>query len=493
MIIRARAGLAEVTGQPQGAGFVCPLCLRVLSVDCATLAHAPADAVGGKPAAFLCKRCNSYLGTAFEPAAADQLEAVRVGSLGLPKVVRAGYKGGAKLVARASWETADGAPVALVLDSLGRQRAGIAYAQGQGSAESGLTITYREWAPHVAKLAYLSWAYIAMFATFGYSYVLSPATRILRNALVTGKPNALGLGYWLLRGDFAVGPPEPVAVLHREAPPPYFVGLGVQMGSVIVVTPSAFDETNEVYRTLDGLVSNGELNGLVPMPLTEWYPTLPSNDYLAHACEVWLGEPGSSPALVHTTYGEALAELRTSKAPAAKRDKRSREPAPKPIVPRLRTDLDSSSWETLARREVSAWWARVGGGRPLVLPGTDPGLIKELRRIAPPYLVAHVEEMHRLFATGSEWGPPTESAMGAADTAQVWAQVHGLTISDLHVSDEMIDESGLSQCWLFCTIGADPILIGPYYSAGVLLMAVEHRLEEWLAHQPTGTGDTGLS
>lgn len=39
----------------------------------ASLAHAPAEALGGRPVAFLCRSCNRFLGTAYEAALTEAI------------------------------------------------------------------------------------------------------------------------------------------------------------------------------------------------------------------------------------------------------------------------------------------------------------------------------------------------------------------------------------------------------------------------------------
>src|SRR5450759_5394646 len=63
----ARSGFLAVAGG-KNDGFCCPLCVRVLPQTCATVAHSPSKEVGGGGQTFLCKACNSFLGTAYEGA-----------------------------------------------------------------------------------------------------------------------------------------------------------------------------------------------------------------------------------------------------------------------------------------------------------------------------------------------------------------------------------------------------------------------------------------
>src|SRR5437773_6494113 len=78
----AAEGLRAVTGL-ETADFCCPLCARLLPSDCASVAHAPAKEVGGRPRAFLCKACNNFLGTAYESSADAMIEAARQAGAGV--------------------------------------------------------------------------------------------------------------------------------------------------------------------------------------------------------------------------------------------------------------------------------------------------------------------------------------------------------------------------------------------------------------------------
>jgi hypothetical protein len=174
-------GFREVVGR-EVRGFCCPLCTRELDEGCASVAHAPSEAIGGRPRTFLCRRCNSFLGTAFEASAIDAVR--RSSDPGSQEwTVRFGRKGGPMIVSRAVFETGDDGNPRVTLDPIGdlspyvledfeRHRHGPMMLQVRG--ESDLP----------TKLAFLSWAFLALFARFGYTYALARCSRLVRKALI---------------------------------------------------------------------------------------------------------------------------------------------------------------------------------------------------------------------------------------------------------------------------------------------------------------------
>jgi hypothetical protein len=77
--------------------------------------------------------------------------------------------------------------------------------------------------------------------------------------------------------------------------------------------------------------------------------------------------------------------------------------------------------------------------------------------------------------------------MSAIDVLLDWGETNSVSVTDLTVTDEMIDtERKIGQTWLWCRLDGEPLLIGPFYSARTFLAAVRPCLDDWLARRAAG-------
>ena len=438
--------------------------------------------MGGRPVAYLCKWCNSYLGATFEAAAVDLIER----GPGPPSIVRAGHPAGPKPYARATWGVAaDGSP-SLVLEPAG-SGADAAYATSHGP-DHRLTVSFREHSPHVVKLAYLAWAYLCLFAEFGYAFVLSPSTRITRLALVSGSDSRMGRAYWIRWGDLTMGTPQSVVLLGRGDSTSganwSFLSLGVRIGTVAVIVPPASDVDGETYLRADELMDDrSETDRMLPVPFWQWYGLSP-RDFLDAGCHLWRRTAGGLMPVVHSTPDLAAAALHEAQVPAFRPRQRRRAVATTPAVAPLPTTLGPTTWLGFAAQVLASWWGRQPASktRSLVLPGDGSSLIRVAAQIAPHYLVEHLRDIERIFGPAVAEDEDPRSSMTAMDVLLDWGKANSVSIGEVTITDEMIDtERNVGQTWMWCRLDGQPMLIGPFYTERTFLAAVRPCLDEWLA------------
>lgn len=281
LIHDARFGFA-IAARRSIAGFACPLCLRLLPDRCATFAHYPARAAGGRRKTLLCKRCNSFLGTTYEPHAVVMAARAASGEV-------AGYEiegfvirpqGGPRIrqTARVRLDQETGTYQFEVLPRRSRDRDIDAQLEQMRGRLDNPVIEFPLMDSEGARLGVLSWGYLALFALFGYPFVFSRGIAKLRRVLLQATSEYLGRSVVLGIGDGPrpFGPAEPVLLLHdigsddrRPVAGPF--AIGAKMGQHITVFPLADDTNAQVYEQLDGWsTAGGDLRHVIAdMPWSE--------------------------------------------------------------------------------------------------------------------------------------------------------------------------------------------------------------------------------
>lgn len=160
-------------------GFVCPLCIGDVPVSCATVAHAPAKAIGGRPVTHLCRQCNNTMNKRFEQKSYPFFTAMKRMTLQVPGehpapgqyLVRPHGGGGLDIV----FSHSD--PASTAAD---RIRA-LARA---GAVAGAFSVVETRPSPNIVKGAILSWVYLDIFRRLGYRAALSPLLDVPREHLL---------------------------------------------------------------------------------------------------------------------------------------------------------------------------------------------------------------------------------------------------------------------------------------------------------------------
>lgn len=500
MLAEAGRGFKEVVGRDV-SGFCCPLCLRELDLSCSSVAHAPAEALGGRPVAFLCRHCNSYLGTAFEASAIETARSAPVD--GRQRLtVRFGRQGGPMLARRAVIETdSDGVPH-LTLDGTDHVAAYV-LADFEDHRDGPMSLQFRGESGLKTKLAFLSWAFLALFARFGYSYVLAPCSRPVRDALIDGRPT-FGNAFFMRSGDLpskfrdmtigqtVIGDEHPDGGRGVD-----FVGLGVDFGGTVSVTvPQGYDPMGDLVRGVEGRVDAAgvlQARGAV-VPFDLLFEEATATSYLDRGQTFhFSNDDGSVMTIIGTSALDAESTLSRVRVPVSKRRGRRARSS-------IRSDWEASIRPVVAHLPAAGWGIGIGDdlAERLVAEGSELSFaaqVQDLARTVPaddfvtsadewlePHLASHVRDSYRLFVLAEnplDWPEPrnidvlerVRALMDAANAVDaVLASKSFVVAHDRHVSNHA----------LVVADGDRELVLGGYYSEATLLLAAEVLLSRWL-------------
>ena len=257
----ARSGFLAVSGVKTD-GFCCPLCIRVLPQTCATVAHSPSKEAGGDGQTFLCKACNSYLGTAYEAGAAGMLSRIREARAtgGSTHKIALAHRGGARIYTEAVL-SGDGAKHRV--EATSRRKATAAEKRFAKEAQGGAPLTMSFQAPgeENIKLAFLSWAYLLLSRRLGYVFVFGESGRMARRALLSGSVKSLSPAFFVIRGQLD-GVVEPVVsglLIRRHAGMNSPVAVACEIGNAFVALPLAEDPVGRYEHLVDYTTDGSQL------------------------------------------------------------------------------------------------------------------------------------------------------------------------------------------------------------------------------------------
>lgn len=494
-LARARRGFSRVTGRNL-VGFCCPLCLRLLPDSCASLAHAPARALGGRPVAFLCRACNGYLSRSFEAAAISSLAAIGAGSNRQELTVRFGPKGGPQLFHRALLETDGVGNQRLTLLPLGK----IPGALGEDMRKnrpSGFTMEFTFATNTAIRLAFMSWAFVGAFGRFGYSYALGRSSRLPRAALLD-QTATMDDHYLITYGPVVVPFPRPevslmLVQLEPEQPPLGLVALGVAFRPFAAVClPIADDPTGRRVIRLGAITDDTGIfdRPVVAVPFEAAFPESRAASQLGGACLYVLGESNGTATLVGTSPAEAAATLAGARAPnevTAARSRRRRASRGESVEDEidLPTGLSSSTWVEAALDDVLSRMQRDGT--------SDPQAVERLRHVARAdgpaammsavaseldgVLASHVTDAYRLFSLAQPvddipWSVAEDRMRRLGRALRLDLRVAGYS-SHAHDDRPIVVAH---SCRL--VVGDTDRVVGPYYTVRTLLLAIEGVLRQ---------------
>ena len=511
-LAKAATGFEAVVGRTP-KGFCCPVCLREMNPMCATIAHAPARSVGGRPVVFLCRDCNSSLGSQLEAAAATFSDWAHQDKTG-KRVVKArfGKADGPSAYFRATLSNEDIGRHAIRLEELGPVPDYVRDRLAPDGERRSLQL--HEPSPEHARLAFVSWAYLVLFAKFGYSYVLTAAADLVRMDLADGRASRLGLGVTVNRGRDTFPVPHGEVVLVSTAPfgpSPRFtlVGLGAQFDATLVTLPLAFDSTADRVRTIQTLAADdGSLQAhVVGIPLADLYAEAAASNYLDSVCRLVYGEGGRTLTLVGTTAQDSAAQLRAARPLSKWTSPRRVRPKPTKEWRRGLTDLPArlaiEDWSSWVAEDV-AWRLTASGAsddliglvKQLCLSSTPIQLGSSLKGLVPAHVSAHVDDARRVLLEGAR--PREVDPMGAANAISQLRLLRaklGLQASiNTEVFAEVIEEGSYAGVHALRMVVDDrQLVVGPYYSFRTLLLAVRFILPPWMEGAPAVSPSIGES
>ena len=263
---KANERLARLGGEVPPGNFVCPTCLRLLSVDVATEGHYPARSA---PAVqhrieVQCADCNNRIGATYESAGVDFIRFVRTVTMARPD------RAGPTLTRQAMVRSKDGS-VSVELMSRSRRRAGRHSRHAHTQLDRVLegSTTPREMAVSIsrptdeaAKRAMLAWSFLSLFYYAGYRYAASPGAEQVRR-LILDPSVPLPEGVLFTKGsiEMPLARPEPVVVVLRDEDRTVVeaIAMGVLWDRLVVVFPFANDRDDRAWRRVSQLLLFDEL------------------------------------------------------------------------------------------------------------------------------------------------------------------------------------------------------------------------------------------
>jgi hypothetical protein len=196
-------------GMDADGGYICPLCVQdfsrgALEANVLTLEHVPPKSIGGKAITLTCNQCNRQAGATTDVGMAHRHTAeeflrevgrvyvteAKMGDHILPVRVRLTSDGGLHVKARSKH-----------MDPR-RHEAWLAYVESEvGRADRTISFRAQEYRPQLAEVGDLRAAYLAAFAQWGYTFILSPALEQVRAQLE--QPNEAVLDSFICYSDDA--------------------------------------------------------------------------------------------------------------------------------------------------------------------------------------------------------------------------------------------------------------------------------------------------
>lgn len=476
----ARSGLLAISGI-RTDGFLCPLCVRILPETCATLAHAPSKEVGGSGQTFLCKACNSFLGTAYEAAADDYIGSIEdaKASGSVSQKISLRHRTGPRLYMDAVFSGTTDADRRIEAEPIRRNaEAERRFGDAKGPGEP-LFLSFRVPSEDHVKLAYLSWAFLLLFRRLGYAFVFSVSGRKARRALLTGTASDLSPAYFFSYGEFAgEASPTSTGLLVRAEPPDFDrfppVAIAAEIGSSVIALPLAEDPMDSYGKLLEYTADEGRL---LVLPFEVIYPDH-STAMPGIAAYRWQSEDGMLHRVLGGRRNELASDLASASAPPPSRPKvrgplRDNPDWPPPPLP-LPTRPWQASWRTTAIEYVSARGVAVAAS---ATEEDDDSWIADLE-LVDPVAARHVSDMRDLFLLGADPRRRTEprGVEVMRDLNRVASEVDGtarVVAGDFRLVDPAEDFSSLSARILR---GDEDLVVGPHYTYGTLLFAIRELL-----------------
>jgi hypothetical protein len=494
----ASRGFEAVVGR-RVSGFCCPLCAKELPLSCASVADCPAKAVGGRPLTFLCKRCNNFLGQEFESAAAMLLKSRVPGSPGVEVMrVKFGRKGGPQTYHRARVDHSPNGP-SLDMDALGKVTDYVKQA-AKDESRGPFILQFKGHNEGAAKLAFLSWAFLGLFAKFGYSYALGASARPVRAALLRNEKPTFGEFFFLTSGELTLPVPRPLAAIvckHAAAARQWHpISLGVALGNVTVSVPMSGDPDGDRIRALDAFGGPGTvLNAVVaPFPVERWWPRAAGDHSGTRCTYLFTMEDGSLLAAIDTPPQVATDTLAN---PLEARTEENREPRSwlrsdwTATVRALPTSVEPGRWASAVVQDLIERLGQLATDdlttRLQSLEGVAPDVLR--RSIAPRlpgYLVQHVDDQYRLLFLRERRAVADDEHPDVVghEALRMLRDAHVDRECDCGLTSTLLDlEMGAVQHTL-CVAGEKrELLVGPFYAARTLLAAVRELVPHWLAEE----------
>lgn len=492
LLVPLRRSWKAVTGQDLAPGkFRCPLCLREVQEFCATLAHAPSAAVGGKVVGLQCKQCNDYVGHYYEAIA--KRDAVRATG---DRVIRVGATGkGARVKVRATFDEDPEDPRHhhIHLSPAGTQSdydRALSHLSKQGGI-GGLALG--PMSPRGPVGALLTWSYLLWFERFGYAFALSRSLQRLRRAILRGDVDDLGRS-----PVFRLGPPparwdqgEPAAVTV-EAGGRGLRMLGWRWRSFVVVLPLPEDASGMVYDALDDLVEDHDSLDVTPSVLTFERNTrfgLPIPD-----------DPTSEPILsvdyhkVRLVGGPKAESLLSASEPVTPVWSRhsGKEDLPRPMPAALPSVVSPQEWPTVAVAEAR----RVCINKDSITPEVERAIaayaseaseadraLAYLRSVLDEGTVEHLRDLRRFALHGEAYdsgvdGGSVDSVMWTVDHAirgvPKTARPRPAEITVTHPSGERL---ATAVAFLENAAASEVEVVGPFYTSRAMLASIKARMK----------------
>jgi hypothetical protein len=500
LLEEAERGFLSVVGRPV-AGFCCPLCNRELLVACATVAHAPAEAVGGRPVVFLCRRCNSFLGTAYEASAKAMFARLAHGDAGQQILkVRYGRPGGPQIHGTATVTTTPEGIVQLSVD--GPKPDAFVIDDFRQHGMRGIHLSYREETEQHFKLALLSWAMLALFRRFGYTFALGHSSRAARAAILGRTLEPLGEAFCFTVGDWPSQIPSfvPAIVMAQRdsqggsATGFDLIGFGASAGRVVVCLPFEADPEALRVRGLERLADDDGsfVRPVIPISFDELFEESADVTHLGGSCSYALDEDD----------GDRLVVLASSPATAAETLRMAANPGSTRHAQTLVADHTHDDWQLelrdLPHRVTPSEWMAVFGAdlddrlASLGLPAatatppdheTPEMLIARLSGLVPDHLVMHLRDALRVFVNLEPTIEPREAGATGRVTKLLdrYVREHRLRGSVWYAfsagAPAELEELSSYSVLLFDDERSH--VVGPFYTISTLMQAVEEALRAW--------------
>ena len=281
----------------------------------------------------LCRRCNSFLGTAYQSQALDLIRSMPQDGR-QTVTMRVGRTGGPLTYHRGVLESAGPDELRLAGDPIGTVDQYV-LDDFRAHPGAGLTITFRQPTERPLRLALLSWAHLALFSRLGYVYALSKPARAVRNAVVLGT-QPFGGASILFRGEVPQQMREITVGIMTRALGDHpgsgvsFFALGVTFQNAVdVCVPLASDPEGDLIRDLFAVSENGSFGFPVRnIPLDVLFAEARGRTYVDTTCSfAFVDDAGDETTIVRTTRDEAAQSLSAPTPPAV--PPRPRRPRPR--------------------------------------------------------------------------------------------------------------------------------------------------------------------
>jgi hypothetical protein len=463
-------------------------------------AHVPPEAVGGKPLTFSCRACNSFLGTAFEASAIDYLRRAPERATGRRVTkVRFGPKGGPLSYSRAVIDVDEHGNKSISMDPLGRMNEYVTAAfKNHGG---NFTIQFEEESPRPTRLAFLSWGFLTLFAKFGYSYVLSGSSRIVRASLFE-REERFGETYFLQSSELPSPLPPPtvsVVVERDDVGSARLVSLGMSLGpAVVVCLPLASDHNADRIRELfdDTTTGPNPRGDVVPLPFEQLYEMARNRTFLDESWRFQHLDGAAALTVVGASRDEATAALADAHVPIARRRTGPRksvsDTAWKKKLPRLPANVAASEWigvvtsDLRSRLSEASASASVARSLEMLATASSP---EEFSRLADAHLDAHlarhVRDYYRLFVGSDVSIGDEDHRLDWVAASSMFRAIAGAAGYEKQValgfdSESLDQQFKIAQHSAFVGVDGHDILIGPYYAVETALLAAQVTLPPWL-------------